>query len=198
MSRCIGWEGRFCRKRELILLAVGMREMANVDRYVIADYERSNFSVAQVLFAENSVERIVAIQPPSAGGTGRSGLSRGVLIAVIVVSIVGAAVLSSGIFMLLQLRRKRRTVAIAQIEKEMQDDEEIAKEPQEVHGAETKPEMQGDERDLRHELPAKLFVGRTEMVGSEQDLRHELSALERAVELSAEVVREESRAGEST
>lgn len=159
--------------------------------YVIADYERSNFTVAQCLFKDPNPQNITPIYPPSAPTpsplpsppptiTHHSGLSKTTLIAIIVVIIVVLLLLLAISFILFQVRKKRK--AREEEEQRLADAhnnavlEEIRrKEHQEVLEREAmrsilKPmEIDGVERE-------RLEMQATEM-------RHELEGKERAAEL---------------
>ncbi|KAK4503998.1 hypothetical protein PRZ48_004913 [Zasmidium cellare] len=77
------------------------------EAYLVADYDRRNFSIGQALFPSNSTQDLKAILPPGAAVNNQSGGSSlsGGAIAGIVVGVVVAVVLIIGI--LVYLRRRR-------------------------------------------------------------------------------------------
>lgn len=77
------------------------------DRYVVADYERSNFSVSQCVFKNGNSENIIALFPPSTD-TPTSSLSKSTPIGIIVAAVVAAMILGTGVFIYIWLRKKRR------------------------------------------------------------------------------------------
>lgn len=77
------------------------------EAYVIADYDRGNFSVSQALFPSTSVkEQIVTIQPPGSGSMG-AGLGTGA-IAGIAVAIVAIIALTIAVMLYFRRRSKQR------------------------------------------------------------------------------------------
>ncbi|KAL8726298.1 MAG: hypothetical protein Q9166_006800 [cf. Caloplaca sp. 2 TL-2023] len=128
-------------------------------RYLIADYERSSFSISQCCFLENSPTDIRPILPPnSTNGTntttstdshhkGGNGVSRGIIIAIVLGSLAFLAILVSSLW---NMRRRKKTKDIQSSSRSSQipiEPETIACEPeeeQELHADEiTPPELHG-------------------------------------------------------
>ncbi|KAI6710418.1 hypothetical protein JHW43_007065 [Diplocarpon mali] len=68
------------------------------EAYVIADYERFNFSVSQCLFQENNPQKLVGILPPVKKKLHSSKLKRGTLIGIILTSDISSLTTPSQIF----------------------------------------------------------------------------------------------------
>ncbi|KAI9819298.1 MAG: hypothetical protein M1827_007455 [Pycnora praestabilis] len=85
--------------------------------YVIADYERHNFSVSQALFPDTSVPpNLVAIEPRGFSSTSGSGLSTAEIVG-IVVAVVAFILMLLAISAVVWLRRHRRKQSSAEEEK---------------------------------------------------------------------------------
>ncbi|KAK6582505.1 hypothetical protein PZA11_004913 [Diplocarpon coronariae] len=82
------------------------------EAYVIADYERFNFSVSQCLFQENNPQKLVGILPPVKKKLHSSKLKRGTLIGIILTLVVGLLLALAGCFIISRIRRRRRRAAI--------------------------------------------------------------------------------------
>lgn len=142
------------------------------EAYIIADYERRNFSVSQSLFPGTSVaQQIVAIRSPSDTSDTKSGLSAGA-IAGIAVGIIVILLISTALWYIRRRRRAHIPVATEDPDKSGYDFDQqglaAAEEkslPPEVYGSQVPYEMHGDQR-LPYEADA-------------QDRRLELSALDR-------------------
>jgi hypothetical protein len=135
------------------------------DRYVIADYERSNFSVSQCVFKDNNPEDIIAIYPISTPHH-HSGLSTGAIVAIAVAIVVFFAILGSIGYVCFRIRKRRREAreaTVPEIKEEVQVPEEMFHEDRfEVPGnkplqVEFSAEIMGAE--ARHEMPVgnRLF-----------------------------------------
>ncbi|KAL9120204.1 MAG: hypothetical protein Q9187_003238 [Circinaria calcarea] len=130
--------------------------------YVIADYDRSNFSVSQALFPNTSVrQNIVAVLPPDVSQpTHRNGLSIGAL-AGIVVAIVAFCVTFVLVVYLLRYRRRREEDAANGVPVTHTREEENARfEKAELEATDTsKFELNGATRD-----PIELHTTHTSRV----------------------------------
>lgn len=133
---------------------------------MIADYERSNFSVSQCVFKDNNPEDIIAIYPISTPHH-HSGLSTGAIVAIAVAIVVFFAILGSIGYVCFRIRKRRREAREATVpeikEEEVQVPEEMFHEDRfEVPGnkplqVEFSAEIMGAE--ARHEMPVgnRLF-----------------------------------------
>jgi hypothetical protein len=138
--------------------------------YVVADYERSNFTVSQCLFSENTTSQIVAINTPNS----HLGLRKGALIAIIIAIIVSLIIIASGGYICYSrvTKKKRERARRAQDERDAlaaviaasqqmdearadgQVYEAFAPKPAELVGAQWRiSELQGDK--MGHELAGK-------------------------------------------
>ena len=81
--------------------------------YVIADYERSNFSVSQALFPNTSVhQNLIALLPPGVSqSTSHSGLNIGTL-AGIIAGMIAVCVFAALVSYLLRCRRRKKQDAV--------------------------------------------------------------------------------------
>jgi len=80
----------------------------NLIRYLVVDYERSNFTVSQCLFDENVSENIVAILSPSnITSTGAPGLKTSALVGLSVAPAVLFGLLALLIFCLLRKHKRK-------------------------------------------------------------------------------------------
>ncbi|KAG0648252.1 hypothetical protein D0Z07_5497, partial [Hyphodiscus hymeniophilus] len=140
------------------------------EAYVIADYNRSTFSVSQSLFNENSTEKIIPIYPPFAKTT-HSGMPKNTLMAITIAVLAGAMLLTAGLITLCLVKKRRRlrlrtsnaTTATTIVDKDAP--EVVFRQSggyggnvtnvMEMSAREPYPEMTADERNLRHELPGK-------------------------------------------
>ncbi|RDW82839.1 hypothetical protein BP6252_03951 [Coleophoma cylindrospora] len=139
------------------------------EAYVIADYERLNFSVSQCIFEENNPERITPIHPPVAKHS-KSGLPRNAMIGVIVAIVVFAMILATCFFICIRIkkRKKKQTGEISTYT------EMAAK-----HDSVTS-ELMADHMGAKHVSEVSEMVG--------QDMRHELIAVESPMELQGSPV----------
>ena len=91
--------------------------------YVIADYERSTFSVNQILFPSNTSEQLRAISPPTNPSVGTigpdtaasappSGLSAGVLAGIVIGSVIATVVILGSVTAAFRAWRKTRPAAL--------------------------------------------------------------------------------------
>ncbi|RDW59437.1 hypothetical protein BP6252_12524 [Coleophoma cylindrospora] len=83
------------------------------EAYVIADYERQNFSVSQCVFLDNNPEKIVSIHSPSTETAKKSGLSTGAKAGIAVGIVVFAIILAGGAFLFFRHRRRNQLKAMA-------------------------------------------------------------------------------------
>ncbi|KAF2163659.1 hypothetical protein M409DRAFT_57163 [Zasmidium cellare ATCC 36951] len=110
------------------------------EAYLVADYDRRNFTIGQALFPSNSTQDLKAIIAPGTvvnHGSGSSSLSRGA-IAGIVVGVVVAVVLLIGILVYLRRRRLRQRKAAQMAELNGVGATPAAKES--ANGEESEPE----------------------------------------------------------
>lgn len=139
------------------------------DRYVIADYERSNFSVSQCVFQENNPQRIIPILSPA--HSHHSGQSRGALINIIVLSIAFVILIGAGLLAFIKIQSvkgERRAV-----EQEGSGNDGLEQESVVIIN---------DTSEQLTELYVPLYQ---EMMGHEKDMRHEVAATEKPTELPA-------------
>ncbi|KAK2628788.1 hypothetical protein QTJ16_001891 [Diplocarpon rosae] len=157
------------------------------EAYVIADYERSNFSVSQCLFQENNPQRLVGILPPVTKGLHSSKLKKRILIVVIFAVVVGFLLALSGLFVIFRIRRRRRLAATAVHDSLTREEQEHCNleadmtpeallktqvygvptvKPLEMSSAEARPEMMGTVRDMAHELNTNERVSELPSMGS--------------------------------
>jgi uncharacterized protein HemX len=147
----------------------------------VADYERSNFTVSQTLFSDNTTSQIVAIQPINTPTSG-SSLSKGALTAIIVAVIVACLLLATGGYIYYShitkkkesaLRAQEQRDALAAVlvaSRQMEDaggenqiHEAFAPKPAELVGDQRRiSELQGSK--MEHELPGQ-YVVRVELEG---------------------------------
>ncbi len=85
-------------------------------RYLIADYERSNFSISQRLFTPNIPANVRPILPPD-DAIAHSGLSRGAIIGIAIAAVVLCLLLIGGV-VLWYRRRKKQTEESWEVEAE--------------------------------------------------------------------------------
>jgi hypothetical protein len=76
------------------------------EAYLVADWERGNFTLAQVKYG-NTEQSIVAILPPSGEKGGSAGLSPGVIAGVVVGVLAGVVAVALALYF---LRRKRKAL----------------------------------------------------------------------------------------
>ncbi|KAF2165181.1 hypothetical protein M409DRAFT_67450 [Zasmidium cellare ATCC 36951] len=83
------------------------------EAYVIADYDRKNFTVAQALFPPASIsqniEKIVAPGLQESGSKSSSGLSGGAIAGIVVGVVVGVLIILAGLFLWWRRSRKARS-----------------------------------------------------------------------------------------
>ncbi|KAL3427887.1 eukaryotic aspartyl protease [Phlyctema vagabunda] len=151
------------------------------EAYVIADYERSNFSVSQCVFRENNEERIIAIRSVSEE-TKSTGLSRNILIAIIVASVVLVMIIATCTFVAIRVRRARRLrVSSMTVDTSFGADKHDSG-VSELVGQEMRHEL----ASVKSPVAQKHASDLSELVG--EDTRHELSTLESPVELQGSPV----------
>ncbi|KAI9740178.1 MAG: hypothetical protein M1834_004756 [Cirrosporium novae-zelandiae] len=108
--------------------------------YMIADYDRGNFSISQTLFPNASVaEKLVSITPPpedkSQSSSSSDGkLGTGTLVGIIVAGIIAILVFPIGIAILYRRRHRKKTQLALQLEAKDMDEAEYRK-----------PELPGNE-----------------------------------------------------
>lgn len=149
------------------------------ESYVVADYERGNFSVSQAVFQENNPQNIVAIYPPFTK-TNKAGLSKSTMITIIVVIIVVAMLFGSISYILFRKWKSRKARAAAEQKAIEQREGVLSELGQDVF------EVPGAKNEIFEAPSPKQTTGyeaRTEMQGT--DIRHELPTTERLVELPA-------------
>ncbi len=129
--------------------------------------------MSQCIFKENSDELIIAIHPPSTGN-GKSGLSRGALIAIIVASIVFAMILGTCGYIFFLVRKKRKLRGADTV----------------GDGNPTEQKHASDVSELVAGEPRHKYASNTSELVSEE-LRHELGNLETSAELVSEEMRHE-------
>ncbi|KAE8441242.1 hypothetical protein EG329_005606 [Mollisiaceae sp. DMI_Dod_QoI] len=117
------------------------------EAYIIADYERGNFSISQCLFEENTTEKIIPIYAPFTE-THKSGLSNAI-IAVIVVVVVAVMIIGSLSYILFYRWRKRKVEA-KKAEQPIEGDQPVAFE---VPGAKNEIFEVSSAREYRAEMP---------------------------------------------
>lgn len=206
------WGELFFKKREQIAKRqTGLQTNFN-GRYVVADYERSNFSVSQCVFEENNPETIIAIRSPlSIEHNGKSGLSTGALAGIVVAAVL-LLLLVTGLIGFFCIRKKRKTrqdaeeaaakTLPADIKDEDNDEQLKSPIPENTFeaGGEAKPgemysdrerqELQTEEshQELETDRPRQeMDAGdhRPELMGADGDMRHESGAREVMAELPA-------------
>ena len=167
------------------------------EAYIIADYARQNFSVAQARHPSTSVsQELVGILPPGfeVQNTSASGLSIGVIVGIAVAGIVGIMLIANIVGMVIWLlRRKRRQKplqndAYTAIPKPAEAKEEAHDEP---YAYQTELDARGNERyelDRNERMAEMAASGRPKAFASVR--RHELGSSEvAAVELEGTPVR---------
>jgi hypothetical protein len=151
--------------------------------YVIADYERSNFSVSQCVWKEDNPAQIVAINSPSEKQKS-PGLSNGAMIAIIVSAVVAVMILGSTIYIYIRVKKRRRgATELAAIEttctpaalKHVSDISELATKHESIS------ELGSPRSGHMHHRS-----GASELVSEE--MRHELQTLEGPSELQGSLV----------
>ncbi|CAG8980566.1 hypothetical protein HYALB_00002564 [Hymenoscyphus albidus] len=162
------------------------------EAYVIADYERSNFSVSQCVFNEKTTNEIITIKSP-AEVIGKTGLQKNALIGIVVAAVVFLAISLIGVVFWFRRRKSRRLKNGESSDQVWLDKHNTAEDERDTPGH-TGPieasadhrrfEIMGREKDLpTHEL---LTVDQaTEMIGRDRDLAHELYTVDKVVELPA-------------
>lgn len=147
---------------------------------MIADYERSNFSVSQCVSNEKMTNNIVAIDSPQESN-GTKGLKKSTLIAIVVAVVVFLAISSILAICWFRCRKSRKSVAGGSSDQVSLDKNNTAEAGTEASADHRRFEMTGREKDHAHEL---LVVNQvTEIAGA--PMAHELSAVDRVVELPA-------------
>ena len=127
-------------------------------RYIIVDWERSNFSISQCLFGDNMQQNLVSIksiadsanstttEPTKAGGSSGSGKTVGIIVAMVVVVVVLAV---CGIVLWYIIKRKRRQRQAEQAERNKQPDIDPA---EDVRQGFAKAELDTDLDHARYEM----------------------------------------------
>lgn len=131
---------------------------------MIADYERSTFSVSQSKFEENNTQQIVPIYSTSLPSH-KHAINNGAL-AGIIIGVVTAVVLAAGSVIIIFRRMKKRRLASPEAKSSLETHDAI-KEPFEVN-----------DNEVSELSPTDV---KPELVGIE--LKHELATMERSVEL---------------
>ncbi|SMY29120.1 unnamed protein product [Zymoseptoria tritici ST99CH_1A5] len=167
------------------------------EAYVIADYDRRNFTIGQALFP--TTEDVKAILPPGEmvdRPGSKTGLSKGAIAGIA----VGVVVLIAAILVCIwlwwrkkqQRARQQKYILTTPDEKPIQDEDDANKtsaselEPQdmrELRGNDWYPELRGDER--HPELSSSKTHDRSELGGHVNDGKYELPAGGERYELSA-------------
>jgi len=98
--------------------------MLMCNRYVVADYERSQFWVAQTIFKEPNPSTLVAINPP--GAKGPKGPLDILSIAIILAVLGGLLLVTAGFLWAFQSRRRKRMQAMGLIADEKLRDSELS------------------------------------------------------------------------
>lgn len=113
----------FYKNRESTWLGMRLRLLAKTYcRYLIVDYERSNFSISQSLFEANNPEKLVAIAPAgnsttAVSDTGSSSLSLGAIIGIVIGAVALLIVAGVAAFFILRRRKRRRQAQEAELKK---------------------------------------------------------------------------------
>lgn len=123
------------------------------EAYIIADYERRNFSVSQALFPSTSVpQQIVAIRSPADPAATQNALSAGAIAGIVVGIIAVLLVAAAALWLIRKRRRAHVPVATEDPDKLGYDfgrnGDPTAEEkslPSEVHGSQIPYEVQGDQ-----------------------------------------------------
>lgn len=159
--------------------------------YVIADYDRSNFSVSQALFPQNTPAQIKAIYPPgqdtaSSSSSSSTGLGGGAIAGIVVGAVVGVALIAAAVFFLVRRRRVQKRAAAKSAELDGASADDYSNGMRKVGGGDAMPDM-GEQSpqspgtasyyamDAKTELSAES-AGRAEMGASRRDSRPELDA----------------------
>jgi hypothetical protein len=145
---------------------------------VIADYERSNFSVSQCVFKDNNPEEIIAIYPISTPHH-HSGLSTGAIVAIVVAIVVFAAILGSVGYVCFRVRKRKREERESTVFPEIKKDVVQSPVPEEMLH-EDRFEVPGN-KPLQVEVGVSSVVYSAEMMGAE--MRHEMPVEQRMAEL---------------
>ncbi|KAL2071088.1 hypothetical protein VTL71DRAFT_12323 [Oculimacula yallundae] len=151
------------------------------EAYVIADYERSNFSVSQRLFKDANPQNLVAILPPITR-VEKPEFKTTTLVAIIISIIIALALFASGIFIFIRIRNKRR-------QKQAVVDNSSGADDDQFRGSLTAEALHNSQvYEVSNVKPVEMSAIEVvpEMVGTEGDLAHELLTRERLVELSCE------------
>ncbi|KAK6430696.1 hypothetical protein LTR95_013146 [Oleoguttula sp. CCFEE 5521] len=161
------------------------------EAYVIADYDRKNFTVAQAAFPASGLQKLEAILPPGSVLPKKAGLSKGVVAGVVVGVAVIISLLLIALVLWIRRRRASKTAQLAagqaDVHSHLHDgDAGIHEKPAGIDGTRhfEKPagtdgmprhEMLGSDT-FRQELPAIDKHGYSELQVSERSWRAELSA----------------------
>lgn len=111
----------FYKNRESIQLE--SRSLAKTyRRYLIVDYERSNFSISQSLFEANNPEQLVALPPAGnsttdVSDTASSSLSLGAIIGIVIGAVALLIVAGVAAFFILRRRKRRRQAQEAEVKR---------------------------------------------------------------------------------
>ncbi len=154
-------------------------------RYLVANFENSNFSVSKCLFQEGIQEQIVSIYPPAQITKVKTGLGRNALIGIIVACVVVVMILLTGGYIFYRYKKRKQVQELPA--------ESVAATPAATTTAQKHvsdmSEMNGDVPRQELDSPkghVKYPSDVSEMVGSE--MRHELRTLESPVELQGSPV----------
>lgn len=155
--------------------------------YIIADYERRNFSVSQATsFDSLPPQQIIAItslNSPKEITPSSSGLPKTTLVGIIVAIVLFLLILVISIFVLVRKRRKSRIAAAEEAEKERENERRVEEERQAQLAKHTSGVSELNSNTDSDATRLKYASMTSELVGSEQ--RHELRVVETPVELPA-------------
>ena len=172
MIRNLPWVGLFYKKRESPTSC--LQKCTHDSRYLIVDYERSNFSVSQNSWVENAPQHIIPIKsinstsPPSPQHPKSSGISIGAIVGIIVAAVVLLIFAAVAAFFIIRRRRKKRE---AEKKKEEEEDDPYRK-----------PEMDGNGKPPIGELYTEGKLGevdstsKVEVQGSQPDIAGQVKA----------------------
>ncbi|KAL2352965.1 hypothetical protein BJ546DRAFT_985951 [Cryomyces antarcticus] len=150
--------------------------------YIIADYDRSNFSVSQAVFpGVGAPGNIVAILPPAGPGSVDHGLKSGGIVGIVVAILVIIISVAIVTFMVYRRRQKQRKVSrlAAQLEEERFQKAELdGTDASQEYGRKAHTELDAQE-NTRHELEVPNKAAEVHGHGNKpahEQLVHELAA----------------------
>ena len=133
-------------------------------RYLIVDWERSNFSISQCVFSDNMQQNLVAIKsiadsantttssPTKTDGSSGSGKTIGIVVAVVVVVVL--AVCGAVLFFVVKRKKRRRQAEEARRNKRPEEDPADA-----VRQGFAKAELDTDFDHVRYEMGGPDITG---------------------------------------